>query len=296
MGSVQVANALVKHVSFLCKDCYPRSFENPTNKKKAFDYIVQYLEESGLKPQIQKYTLSRLGSKHFGRNVIVEFGEKTKPAILLGGHYDSCGRTPGADDNASGVAILLELAKDLRRWCSFPQRVLILFFDNEEPPCFGTKNMGSYRHAQLMRDSNENLEYMIALEMVGYFTGPGILPNGPLGMLASRFPAKADFLALLSKNKKMGEEISTSLTKNGSVPVLAVNDPMVIQSGFGMSDNSSYDKLGFQSFMLTDGAFARNPNYHRESDTPDTLDYARMSEIVRQLSMLSREKPVTIIS
>lgn len=291
MDKPRVARKLREHVDFLCTECYPRNFENPKNKGKAVEYILEYLRENELKPLLQEYRLGKTAGEIPAKNIIVEFGDKSKPAILFGSHFDSCCDTPGADDNASGVAVLLEMARYFSITCNFPKRVILVFFDNEEPPCFGTDNMGSFRHAKMMREQKEDIEYMIALEMVGYFKDPAILPQGPLGMVAGLFPKKADFLALISKNKDVGETVAANLSLDSKVPVLHVHHPKIVENSFDLSDNSNYQRFGFTSFMLTDGAYARNPHYHLKSDTPDTLDYERMAEIVQQLTDLITGKP-----
>jgi len=196
--------------------------------------------------------------------------------VVVGAHYDAYVQTPGADDNASGVAGVLELAA--RFSARTPRRtVRFVLFANEEPPYFRTNEMGSHVNAFRARDRGERVHAMISLEMLGYYDPtPGSQRYPP--PLSAWYPSTADFIAIV------GNVGSTGLVRRAvgrwrettPFPCYGAALPEGIP-GVGFSDHWSFWQAGDRAFMITDTAFFRNPNYHSAGDTAGTLDYERMA-------------------
>lgn len=234
--------------------------------------------------------------EHGGRlysNIAVELpGASPQELVIAGAHYDSwCGPsepyTPGADDNASGVAVLLELARRfdgrLRRHPDlFARGVRLVFFTNEEPPYFQTNAMGSLLYAQQSRERGERVHAMLSLEMLGYYDDRPGSQTYPLGLerLLPSLPEHGDFLAFvanLDSRHVMNEAIET-FRRASPLPADGIAAPLVPQLGW--SDHWAFWKQGWAAIMITDTAMQRNPNYHTAGDTWETLDYRRMAQAV----------------
>jgi Zn-dependent M28 family amino/carboxypeptidase len=200
--------------------------------------------------------------------------------VVVGAHYDTVPTTPGADDNASAVAVLIETARLLR---DFPCRRTIRFvaFACEEPPYFFTESMGSRVHASGCRQRGEAVTAMVCLEMVGYYSDapgsqqvPGEIPR----WLRWLFPTRGDCLAAVG-NLRSGLaawRFHRGFCRASDLRLFSVVLPESVYV-IRFSDNSSFWDQGYPALMVTDTSFLRNPHYHLPTDTPDTLDYARMA-------------------
>jgi len=200
--------------------------------------------------------------------------------LVIGAHYDSVIGTPGADDNASGVAGLLELARLTAS--KPPQRTLrFIAFSLEEPPVFMTKNMGSYIYAKRLHEEGEKIYGMISLEMLGYYSDSKGSQNFPLSIFRWFYPDRGNFIAFVGNisSKSLTDELKRSFKSVSSFPVESLNTFSLIP-GVNFSDHWSFWKFGYPAFMITDTAFYRNANYHTPGDTSETLDYAKMSELI----------------
>lgn len=198
------------------------------------------------------------------------------PAVVLGAHYDSCQTTPGADDNASGVASLLEV----HRWLSAqkqPTRTIrLVFFANEEPPHFQNKSMGSVHYAAMAKARGDEILAMFSLEMLGYYkTEPGTqkYPN----VLRLFYPSTGNFLAFVSSwdYDDITDDSVALFTANSRLPVISYAG--IAMRGTDYSDHWSFWRQGYPGIMITDTSSLRTPHYHKLTDTPETLDYTRMS-------------------
>jgi hypothetical protein len=204
-------------------------------------------------------------------NVIATFGSGL-PVIVVGAHYDVFNDLPGADDNASGVAGLLELARLLGRQRPARQVVLVAYA-NEEPPFFASEEMGSAIHAASLMPGS--VRGMICLEMIGYFTALQPQPSSILGAL---FPKRGDFIAVAGgwRDRVLAREVKRALLGAGAVAVSATLPHSMLDA----SDQRNYWSRGLPAVMVSDTAYIRNPNYHTRGDTAETLDYARMARVV----------------
>lgn len=268
-------SALRAHVTALA--AIPRSFQNESGQKDAVQYIERTLKRYGLKPRRQTFTAD---GREFV-NIIVQFGDERLPRIVIGAHYDSAGELPGADDNASGVAGLLELARLLKNAPPQKRSMELVFYANEEPPYFGTEDMGSFVHAKSLADANVEVEYMLSLEMIGYYSDKPGSQEFPLPALAYIYPDTGNFIALVGRPSEwlLIRKLKAAWKKYSDFPLETLNAPESVP-GLALSDHINYWKHGFRALMLTDTAFFRNKNYHEKTDTPETLDYRRMAAVV----------------
>jgi Zn-dependent M28 family amino/carboxypeptidase len=199
---------------------------------------------------------------------------------VVGAHYDACGETPGADDNASGVAALIELGYLLGS--NPPSREIeLVAYVLEEPPFFRTPMMGSAVHAASIATEKETIVGVIVLETVGYFSEARGSQSYPSLLLKLIYPSRGNFIAVIGrwdqgqwvKRVKIGMKGATDL------PVYSIRAPSVVP-GIDFSDHLNYWPLGFNALMITDTAFYRNKAYHEKGDTADRLDYERMCKVV----------------
>ena len=201
--------------------------------------------------------------------------EAPVPALLVvGAHYDANPGTPGADDNASGVAVLLEVARLLG--AGRPRNLLLAAFGTEETQ--GTDDKGSFALARRLREEGRAVAAMLSLEMLGYFRDTPGSQRFPLPGLGTCYGRRGDFLAVVSDlgALRFARACACRLRRAGGVPVRTFCGPAAMP-GIHWSDHASFRRLRVPAAMLTDTAFHRNPHYHRRSDLPDTLDYPRMA-------------------
>jgi Zn-dependent M28 family amino/carboxypeptidase len=261
----------------LSETFFPRDEGHPENLGRVAAYIHQEFTQANGKVAEQPYTAQ--GETY--RNVIALFGPDTAERIVVGAHYDSAGEQPGADDNASGVAGLIELAYLLGK-TSLPVRIELVAFALEESGYFRTAQMGSAVHAESLKKQSASVRVMFSLEMVGYFTDAPHSQGFPLPLLAAFYPSRGNFIAVVSKLDQglVVRRIKKAMSGASPLPVYSINAPRFVP-GVDFSDHLNYWQAGYDAAMITDTAFYRNKNYHTSRDTPDTLDYRRMAMVVQ---------------
>jgi len=239
-------------------------------------YIGAEFEEAGGTVSYQTYEAD--GLKY--RNVVSVFGPDSEERIVVGAHYDAAFGLPGADDNASGVAGLMELAYLLGKTPP-PMRVELVAYTLEEPPFFATREMGSAVHARSLKDEGAKVRLMIALETIGYFSDAPGSQEYPLSLLKLFYPKVGDYIAVVGKLGQGGEVRSVKKAMMGAseLPVYSISAPSALP-GIDFSDHRNYWEMGYKAVMITDTAFYRNHNYHMDTDLPETLDYERMAMVV----------------
>lgn len=287
------AERLRAHVQHLSEALYPRSFDQPLKLAAAAAYIRAAFVTTGAEVRTQEVWVD---GERF-ENVIARFGPKSGSLLVVGAHYDSHGdqrevpadphahsretHTPGADDNASGVAGLLELARLL---ATNPPRqaVELVAYTLEEPPNFRTEHMGSAWHAKAVRQDAQSVELMISLEMIGYFSDVEGSQTYPLPGMKLFYPSTGDFIALVSRPRDWAptRRLKAAMAGANDLPVRSINAPPTVP-GVDYSDHRSYWAVGIPAIMVTDTAFMRNLEYHRAGDTADRLDYSRMAQAVQ---------------
>lgn len=268
-------------VRFLSDEIGERSFKNLHSLERAALFIEDGFRSAGLTPERQSFTYE--GNTYFNIIATVPGLSADLNPLVLGAHYDTVAGSPGADDNASGVAALLELARLLKD--DRPLRPIILAaFSLEEPPVFMESRMGSLVYAQYLKTQNTALEGMISLEMLGYYSGKKGSQFYPVPAFRFLYPEKGDFIALVGDNasKKLTLGFKRIFKSVSDFPVESLNASPLIP-GVSFSDHYSFWKMGYRAFMVTDTAFFRNPYYHARGDTFDTLDYQKFAKLVNAL-------------
>jgi len=250
--------------------------------RAAEEFLRTALEAAGYEPvrqawQVKGITVANLVAEVPGAG-------KADEILVVGGHYDSVAGCPGADDNASGTAATLALARGLAR--ARPARTLrFVFFTNEEPPWFQTDDMGSLRYARLCRERRERIVGMLSLETIGYFSdAPGSQKFDAFPPLRLLYPDTGDFIAFVSDVRSGGftSRVVESFRRTTRFPAHGLALPDAIE-GIGWSDHWSFGQAGYPAAMVTDTAVFRYPHYHAAEDTPDKLDFDRMARVVAGL-------------
>lgn len=267
---------LKKHVHTLSRTFYPRNSDNVANLNRCADYIAGHLRESGAKVEFQDYTVDTLPY----RNVIGRFGVGKPKKIIIGAHYDSCLNTPGADDNASGVAGLLELARLIGK--NQPNcEVELVAYTLEEPPFFAGTQMGSVIHADSVASEKDRIIGVIVLEMIGYFSDERGSQTYPLPLMKAHYPSRGNFITVVSKWNQSDwiADLKAGMKGATDLPVYSFRGPESLP-GIDFSDHRNYWPHDIPAAMITNTAFYRNKNYHTEDDIPERLDYHRMGKVV----------------
>ncbi len=276
---------LEAHVRMLSETCCPRDYRSVDNLNKAAGYIATQLAATGASIAEQPFMAE--GRQY--KNIIARLGPKTGARIVLGAHYDTCDPLPGADDNASGVAGLIELAGLLaNKPVSAP--VELVAYTLEEPPFFRSANMGSAVHARSLSNANVEVRAMISLEMIGYFSDAPGSQHLPSALLKPFYPSVGNFIVVVGDLGTLGltRKVKRSMKRASSLPVYSLNGPRFVP-GVDFSDHRSYWEQGYPALMVTDTAFFRNLAYHTPEDTADRLDYTKMAEVVIGLHAAVRD-------
>jgi len=249
----------------------------PKSLAAAADYAEGVFTNAGFKVERQTYEAEREQC----HNLIVEVpgGAQREEIVVVGAHYDSVIGSPGADDNASGAAALLALAK--RFALHKPARTLrFVAFVNEEPPFFTTELMGSLVYARRCRERNEHIVTAFVIESVGYYSTAERSQKYPFPM-GLFYPSCGGFIAFVSRTKDSGlvrrcvklfREHAQFPCEGGALP-----DSL---PGVGWSDHWAFWQAGYPALMVSDTAIFRSPHYHTRNDTPDKLDYERFARVV----------------
>lgn len=269
---------LYNDVAFLTSISPARNFQNKGSLKKAYRYIEDEFEKAGAETALQKWKAD--GEEY--TNVLSSYNAGKPKRLVVGAHYDVCGDQPGADDNASAVAGLLEIARMVYQ--NQPQldyTIDFVAYCLEEPPFFATEMMGSYVHAKSLHDAKANVIGMISLEMIGYFSDEPNSQTYPSPDLAKMYPSTANYIVVvgIQKHAEFNNKVHRLMSEGSGIDVQVIIFPSE-QSLAALSDQRSYWKFGYNALMINDTAFVRNPNYHMKTDTIDTLDFAKMTEVV----------------
>lgn len=275
-----IKDNLITTVEFLTTIRPYRNHKNVTSLNKVSRYIQNKFKEYGLSVTLQEFEVD--GKLY--NNVIGSFGPHDAERIIVGAHYDVCDEQQGADDNASAVAGLLEIARAIGSK-SYPtnNRIDFVAYTLEEPPYFRTKHMGSYVHAKSIHDINAKVKGVIVLEMIGFYSDEENSQQYPLSLMKFLYPSIGNFIAVVgnfgSHNlvKKMKDHMSRS-----PIGVESLVAPTSLK-GVDFSDHHNYWKFNYDAVMITDTAFFRNVHYHQITDTIDTLNFEKMQEVVKGL-------------
>jgi len=268
--------ALRKHVTALISPIGFRNYLDTATLNNAADYISQEFSKISKRINIQDYKVE--GREY--KNIICSFGPEDGERIIIGAHYDVCGNQPGADDNASGIAGLLELVRLLKD-TDLKYRIDLVAYTLEEPPFFRSNAMGSYVHAKYLYDNKIPVKGMICLEMIGYFNDNPKSQTYPIGFLSWFYGKTADYILIVQKfsNGSFGRKFNRSVRKAPIIETKFLRSPKFL-AGVDFSDHRNYWKFGYDALMITNTSFYRNQNYHLEGDSVETLDFKRMACVV----------------
>lgn len=275
-----MADELRADVVMLAETIGERNTFDPPRLDAAAAYIERELLSAGYEVRRQTY-LARGVASH---NLEVELRGTTRPdeILVIGAHYDSVRGSPGANDNASGTAATLALA---RRFAGVPRGRTIRFvlFTNEEPPHFWTRDMGSLVYARACKERGENIVGMVSVETIGYHSEEEGTQDYP-PPFSLFYPSTGDFIAFVGNSASAGlvSRVVRAFRDGVEFPSEGAAIPGIVPR-VGSSDHWSFWKQGWQALMVTDTAPYRYPHYHKATDTPDKLDYDRMSRVVEGL-------------
>ncbi len=282
----RLRDRLEQHVWHLASAIGERNVWHPEQLESAAEYIVEELERMGYGVESQ---VLRSGGMSV-RNLVAELPGATRGTeiVLLGAHYDSVLGSPGANDNASGVAALLELARSMRAE-RFARTVRFVAFVNEEPPFFQTDFMGSRAYAKRVRARGDNIVAMLSLETIGYYTDE---PRSqqypfPFGLL---YPDRGNFIGFVGNlsSRSLVRRAVEAFRETTRFPSEGVAAPGWVM-GVDWSDHASFWDEGFPAIMLTDTALFRYRDYHAPTDMPDRLDYEAFTHVVAGIGRVVRE-------
>lgn len=287
MPAVQadLESRLRKHVDVLAGLIGERNGSHPSALGAARAYLHRALADSNLRADEHPYNVRDRPAANL--ELVLPGRRPSLPALVVGAHYDTAPGTPGADDNASAVAILLEISRALAVAVAPLKRTLrCVFYDCEEPPHFASQEMGSYRHAKSLVDRDERILGMVCLESLGYYPKtPSADPGRPrLLRWADRLFGPHHIVIVSNLTSiPFGLPFALRCMTSGRFRLL----PAALPDRFdlhALSDNRSYWSLGHRALMVTNTAMFRNPNYHTRRDTPGTLDYPRMARLTKILT------------
>jgi Zn-dependent M28 family amino/carboxypeptidase len=253
------------------------------NLCKAADFIEESLVEAGYKVLRQAYETSLYslkGRECYNLEIEITGSEKPDEIVVIGAHYDSVEGTPGANDNASGVAALLSLAREFAAKKTV-RTLRFVAFANEEPPYFLSDDMGSFVYAVRCRERNENIVAMLSLETIGYYTDDKGSQSYPLGLMDFAYPTTGNFISFVGniKSRKLLRDVVGLFRQYAKFPSEAAFLPEHIP-GVTWSDQWSFWRNGYQGVMVTDTAPFRYPYYHTHEDTPEKINYDRLVYLV----------------
>jgi len=279
---------LKAHLHELTKIIGERSVRLPENLAKTAAYIHEFYRDIGLDVHNEPYDYHDLQVV----NVVAETSTGSNPVrrYIIGAHYDSVAGTVGADDNASAIAVQLEVARQVKTLFDGEEHDLAVKFVSfalEEPPAYGTRYMGSRVYAKKARRDQEKIDGMICLEMVGYTCyEPGCQTYMfPLQFLG--YPKEGNFIGIVSNFNSGGfaKDLFNAFEQNRELPVVKLKVPFNgwILPSVRLSDHASFWDQDYPAVMVTDSAFLRNPHYHLPSDTMETLDFEFMAELVESI-------------
>ncbi|WP_163559963.1 M20/M25/M40 family metallo-hydrolase [Halomonas sp. NO4] len=269
------------HVRTLAETIGERHVGRPEALRAAADYIERAFRDAGFEPRrlpvpTGDRTFHNLEVRLPGRGA-------TNESLVVGAHYDTVRGSPGADDNASGVAVLLELAQLLRE-AELERELRLVAFVNEEAPHFGSEAMGSLAYAREARARGDAIVGMLSLEMLGYYRdAPGSQAYPPLLDLV--YPERGDFIAFVGnlRSRRLVRQVTGAFRKRAELPSEGLAAPELLRDIL-RSDHWAFWEMGYLAMMLTDTANFRNPYYHGPSDTWNTLDYPNMALLTEALA------------
>lgn len=285
-AEVALRDRLRAHVERLAAEIGERNFWQYEALTEAALYLETELERAGLPVdrqdfQIEGKTLSNLEAEKPGTL-------RPNEVVVIGGHYDSVLGCPGANDNGTGVAAVLEIARILSDK-ELGRTVRFVAFVNEEPPFFQTRGMGSVRYARRARQRDEDIVAMLSLETIGYYTQAPDSQRYPFPFRLF-YPSTGNFLGIVGDlgSRSLVRRVVGSFRRHTAFPSEGLAAPGWVV-GVGWSDQWSFWQEGYRAVMVTDTAPFRYAQYHTAEDTPEKIDYESMARVVAGLARVTAE-------
>jgi Zn-dependent M28 family amino/carboxypeptidase len=277
MDRQEIRQRLEGHLRHLSVTLGDRSIQRPGTLKAAEDYVFRNFAAMGYAPRRQAF-------RYLEEEVanVIAGDENPGGYYILGAHFDTVAGTPGADDNASGIAVLLETARLVRNQAP-PKPWAFIGFTCEEPPAFSTPAMGSRVYARRARRQQARILGMLCLEMVGYYSQAPNSQSLPLPLQLLGYPTTGNFIGLVSDrgSRPLMARLEAAVKSGSRLPPVTLAVPLGghILPEVRLSDHASFWDEDYPAVMLTDTAFMRNPNYHGPGDVMERLDLAAMTEL-----------------
>jgi hypothetical protein len=273
-----LAARLQEHVTVLAQSIGERNFWRLAEMQAAADYIEAQLRAAGLQVERQEYQAEQQRVE----NLVADIPGSRFPeqVLVVGAHYDSVRGSPGANDNGSGVAALIELAHQFAK--SRPKTTLrLVAFGNEEPPFFKSAQMGSRVYAEQALARGDNIVGMICLETIGYYIQEPGSQNFPFPPMVVYYPDKGNFIAFVTNfsSRRLLKKSLAAFRRQSNFPAEGLIAPGLLP-GVDWSDHWSFWRAGYPAIMITDTAPYRYPFYHSWEDTPEKLNYPEFARVV----------------
>lgn len=262
-------------VEVLASEIGERNVPHYPQLEQARNYLSRRLEAAGYEVELNTFEESSSGKAVHN---LIAGKAGSEEIIVVGAHYDSTTLTPGANDNGSGVAVLLHLAEKLKE-VKTERTVRFVLFVNEEPPYFMTKDMGSQVYAKMRADRGDKIVGMLSLETMGFYSDEAGSQHFPPGL--SGYPDRGNFLAFVAEPNSE-QFLLECLDSFEGLAVESLVGPATLE-GVSWSDHASFWRHGYPGVMVTDTAPFRYPHYHRTTDTPDKIDYAKLKRAAEGL-------------
>ena len=281
--------ALMAHIVSFADEIGPRNVFEPVKLSAAAEHIRVFWEKAGYEVVTQTFSVQDVPCQ----NLVVEIAGQTKPdeIVVVGAHYDTVSWAPGANDNGSAVAALLELSR-LFSTQTVDRTVRFVAFTNEEPPFFKTRQMGSLVYARACREKEENIVAMVCLETIGYYRDERKTQKYPVPFRFF-YPDKGNFLAVVGNlsSKPLVKTFTRHFMEESDFPIECVATFGFI-TGIDWSDQWSFWQCGYPAIMLTDTALFRYPYYHTSEDTSDKINNRQLAKatygIFKALQVISK--------
>jgi Zn-dependent M28 family amino/carboxypeptidase len=272
---------LKRHVAELAGRIGERNVWRPEALEAAAGYIRKTLEDAGYAVSVQPFASRGLTVNNL--EAVLPGHGAADEIIVAGAHYDSVAGTPGANDNASGVAALLELAR-LLAGTALPRTVRFVAFANEEAPFFYGDEMGSNVYATRARAHGEHIEAMLSLETIGYYTDQPASQQYPCPF-SYFYPDTGNFIGFVGdlSSWRLVRRTIRAFRESTAFPSEGVAAPGWTK-GVHWSDHWSFWEAGYPAIMVTDTALYRYPHYHAATDTPEKLDYTGLAKVTGGLA------------
>lgn len=283
---IELSGRLRNHVRMLSKEIGERNWR----RYKALDQARAYIESEfkALNLEVRSIPYPFRGDTFYNVEAVRKGKTASRPDIVVGAHYDSVEGSPGANDNATGVAALIELARLVSR--EEPETTIrFVAFANEEPPFFDTgEGMGSIAYVRSFKNPKAAIQCMFSLETIGYYSDRPNSQEYPPGI--SRFyPDQGNFIAFVGNtaSRRLLLKVITDFRLCATIPSEGAALPEFVP-GIDLSDQRSFWEVGIPALMITDTAFYRDPDYHLPTDTPERLDYEKMTRVITAFSAALR--------